>query len=173
MKTTSNIYLITVIVTIGGLLQGFDISSLSAIISTKPFKAYYGKPDADLQGGITASISGGSFMGCHFAFFLIDRIGRRLLLQVGCIIFIVGAILCAASVDVAMLIVGRFICGFGVGESDMHELRRISNECSKGIFTSTGPTYLAEVSRREVRGRILSLQQWSITWGVSKPLLVR
>jgi len=54
-------------------------------------------------------------MGCHFAFFLIDRIGRKSLLQIGCIIFVVGAILCAASVDIAMLIVGRFICGFAVG----------------------------------------------------------
>jgi hypothetical protein len=34
-------------------------------------------------------------------------------------------------------------------------------------FTSVGPTYLAEVSPQHIRGRIISLQQWSITWGVS------
>lgn len=115
-KTISNLYLITAIVTIGGLLQGFDVSSLSAIISTKPFKVYYGKPNAATQGGITASISGGSFLGCFFAFWLIDRIGRKTLLQIASVIFIVGAVLCAASVDVAMLIVGRMVCGFAVGK---------------------------------------------------------
>lgn len=36
-----------------------------------------------------------------------------------------------------------------------------------GIFTSTGPLFLAELSLPENRGRILSFQQWSITWGVS------
>lgn len=112
----SNIYLITAIVVIGGLLQGFDISSLSGILGTKPFKEHFGATTSATQGGITATISGGSFMGCHAAFFLIDRLGRKPLLQVACIIFVIGAILCAASVDVAMLIVGRFICGFAVGE---------------------------------------------------------
>jgi MFS family permease len=116
MAKISNIYFITAIVTIGGLLQGFDISSLSAILSTKPFKKHYGSPNSAKQGGITATISGGSFMGCHFAFFLIDRIGRKSLLQIGCLIFVVGAVLCVASVDIAMLIVGRFICGFAVGQ---------------------------------------------------------
>lgn len=116
MWKISNIYAITPIVIIGGLLQGFDISSLSAIISTKPFKTHYGNPDSTTQGGITAAISGGSFIGCFAAFALMDRTGRRTLLQIGCWIFIVGAVLCAASVDIAMLIVGRFLCGFGVGE---------------------------------------------------------
>jgi MFS family permease len=116
MAKISNIYFITVIVTIGGLLQGFDISSLSEIPSTKPFKKHYGSPNSAKQGSIAATISGGSFMGYHFAFFLSDRIGRKPLLQIGCLIFIVGAIFCAASVDIAMLIVGRFICGFAFGE---------------------------------------------------------
>ncbi|KAK4071904.1 hypothetical protein Trihar35433_3968 [Trichoderma harzianum] len=80
----SNIYVITAFLVIGGLLQGFDISSLSAILSTKPFKEEFDSPTADQQGG---------------------------------------------------------------------------------MFTSTGPLFLAELSRPETRGRILSFQQWSITWG--------
>lgn len=165
MAKVTNLYLITAIVTIGGLLQGFDVSSLSAIISTTPFKHQFHKPNASTQGGITASISGGSFLGCFFAFLLIDRIGRKWLLQIACLIFIVGAILCGASIDVAMLIVGRLVCGFAVGECQLVRTR-IMMLIEKGTFTSTGPTYLAEVSPRNIRGRILSLQQWSITWGV-------
>lgn len=38
------------------------------------------------------------------------------------------------------------------------------------MFTSTGPLYLAELCLPAVRGRILSFQQWSITWGVSNTL---
>jgi MFS family permease len=117
MAKITNIYVIASIVITGGLLQGFDISSLAAILSTAPFKKHYHSPDADVQAGTTASISGGSFLGCLFAFALIDRIGRKLLLQIACIIFIVGAVLCTASVDIAMLIVGRLVCGFAVGKS--------------------------------------------------------
>jgi MFS family permease len=115
MAKVTNLYLITAIVTLGGLLQGFDVFSLSAIISTTPFKNQFHKPNASTQGGITASLSGGSFLGCFFAFLLIDRIGRKLLLQITSLIFIVGAIFCGPVVDVAMLIVRRLVCGFAVG----------------------------------------------------------
>jgi MFS family permease len=106
----SNIYIITAFLVIGGLLQGFDISSLSAILSTKPFKEEFDSPTADQQGGITASISGGSFLGCLVNIFVVDRFGRRRTLMAGCVIFVIGAIICAASVDIAMLIVGRLLC---------------------------------------------------------------
>lgn len=115
MAKISNIYLNTAIVTIGGLLQGFDISSLAVILSTTPFRKRYDSPNAIVQAGTTASISGGSFLGSFFTFALIDRLGRKPLLQIGCIIFVVGAVLCTSSVDIAMLIVGRLICGFAVG----------------------------------------------------------
>ena len=112
-----NIYVITAFLVIGGLLQGFDISSLSAILSEKVFTEKFDNPNAVQQGGITASISGGSFLGCLINMFLVDRIGRRSTMMVGCIVFIIGAIICTASVDIAMLIVGRMFCGGAVGAS--------------------------------------------------------
>jgi hypothetical protein len=41
MYTTGNIYLITAIAVTGGGLFGFDISSMSAIISTQPYLCYF------------------------------------------------------------------------------------------------------------------------------------
>lgn len=111
----NSIWAITPFLVIGGLLQGFDISSMSAIINTEAWQQYYGHPSASTQGGITASISGGSFVGCYANMLTIDRLGRRLTMQIACVVFIVGAILAAASVDVAMLIVGRFLSGLAVG----------------------------------------------------------
>jgi len=35
-----------------------------------------------------------------------------------------------------------------------------------GICSSQVPVYLAEISPKTVRGRIVALQQWSITWGI-------
>lgn len=126
--TITNVYVLAAFLAIGGLLQGFDVSSVSGIISTTPFRDYYGNPDANVTGGITASISGGSFLGCFVALSLIDWLGRRLTVQIACLIFVVGAAITAASVNVAMLIVGRVICGCAVG---MFSPGRRGSSCSR------------------------------------------
>lgn len=146
--TITNVYALAGFLAIGGLLQGFDVSSMSGIISYPKFKEYYGHPDANVTGGITASISGASFLGCFVAFALVDRVGRKITAQIACVLFVIGAIIASASINVAMLIVGRIFCGAGVG-----------------MLTSSGPVYLAELCRKEIRGRVLSLQPWASNWG--------
>lgn len=59
-----------------------------------------------------------------------------------------GSIQCA-SVNVAMLVVGRVIAGICVG-----------------IASAICPVYQSEIAPREIRGRVVSLQQWAITWGI-------
>lgn len=54
-----------------------------------------------------------------------------------------------ASVDIGMLVVGRVIAGVCVG-----------------IASSICPVYQAEIAPKEIRGRVVSLQQWAITWGI-------
>lgn len=113
--TITNIYALAAFLAVGGLLQGFDVSSMAGIISTDAFKEYFDNPDSNLTGGITASISGGSFLGCFVAFFTIDSLGRKMTIQMACVVFILGAVLSSASVHVAMLIVGRMLSGGAVG----------------------------------------------------------
>jgi MFS family permease len=48
-----------------------------------------------------------------------------------------------------MLIIGRIICGVSVG-----------------IASTTIPLYQAEITLPSIRGRLVSVQQWSITWGI-------
>ncbi|OBT53491.1 hypothetical protein VE04_07109 [Pseudogymnoascus sp. 24MN13] len=74
MYTVGNIYVITAVAVIGGGLFGFDIASMSAIISTEPYLCYFNQiqgddvnkcygPKPDVQGGITAAMPGGSWLG--------------------------------------------------------------------------------------------------------------
>lgn len=46
-----------------------------------------------------------------------------------------------------MLVVGRVIAGVCVG-----------------ITSSIVPVYQSEIAPKEIRGRMVSLQQWAITW---------
>lgn len=68
-----------------------------------------------LQGGITASMAGGSFCGALASNLTADRLGRRDSMAYACVIYIAGcAIMCSAQ-NVAQLIVSRIVNGFAVG----------------------------------------------------------
>ena len=106
VKQIGNPYFIAAIAVIGGGLFGFDISSMSAIIATQvcveatiifndpiltqlqPYKCYFNQqglneageclgPRADVQGGITASMAGGSWLAALCSGYLSDRLGRK------------------------------------------------------------------------------------------------
>lgn len=89
-----NLYLIAAISIIGGGLFGFDISSMSAIIGTKQYLCYFdqsgGKcqgPKSDVQGGITASMAGGSWLGALISGFVSDILGRKKAIMIGAVIW--------------------------------------------------------------------------------------
>lgn len=97
--------------TIGGALFGFDVSSMSAWIGADQYLDYFDSPDSNLQGGITASMSAGSFGGAIAAGFISDHIGRRLSLMIASAVWIIGAAIQCSSHSVAQLVAGRVISG--------------------------------------------------------------
>ena len=130
------------------MLFGFDISSMSAWIGSDQYLDYFGHPDSTKQGGITASMSAGSFVGALLAGGLADRLGRKGALKVASVIWVIGAALQCSSQNVPHLIVGRVVSGLSIG-----------------ITSSQVLVYLAELAPSHSRGRIVGIQQWSIEWG--------
>nr|CAD1814643.1 monosaccharide transporters [uncultured fungus] len=156
MYTVGNVYVIAAVSVIGGGLFGFDISSMSAIISTEAYKCYFNQgdipckgPQSDVQGGITAAMPGGSWLGALVSGYLSDILGRKKAIQIGAIIWCIGSILVCASNGIAMLIVGRIVNGFSVG-----------------ICSAQVPVYITEIAPPSKRGRLVGAQQWAITWGI-------
>lgn len=160
VKKIGNVYFIAAISIIGGGLFGFDISSMSAIIATQAYLCYFNQdglnadgtckgPRSDVQGGITASMAGGSWLAALCSGYLSDRLGRKTAIQIGAIIWIVGCIIVCASQNIAMLIVGRVINGFCVG-----------------ICSAQVPVYISEIAPPSKRGKLVGAQQWAITWGI-------
>lgn len=107
MYQISNIYVLAAFGTIGGALFGFDVSSMSAWLAAPQYLEYFNYPSSDVQGGITASMSGGSFLGALGAGFLADHFGRKIALQIACVVFVCGCVIVCAAQNVGMLIAGR------------------------------------------------------------------
>ncbi|KAF2124627.1 high affinity glucose transporter [Dothidotthia symphoricarpi CBS 119687] len=164
MYQIGNIYGITALAVVGGGLFGFDISSMSAILPTQQYRCYFNQgpngppytqnelcsgPSANVQGGITAAMPGGSFLGSLASGYLTDKLGRKRAIQIGCLIWVIGSIISCASQNIGMLIAGRFINGVSVG-----------------ICSAQVPVYVTELAPPSKRGRVVGSQQWAITWGI-------
>ncbi|VVT45033.1 uncharacterized protein SAPINGB_P000615 [Magnusiomyces paraingens] len=144
-----NPYLMALIATVGGMLFGFDISSVSAFVGQEEYRRYFGYPNSVTQGGITASMAGGSFLGSLFVGPVSDRLGRRLVIRMSSCIWMIGAAIQCSSQNKGQLIAGRTIAGVGIG-----------------FASSQIPVYVAELSPKNIRGRLVGCFQWSVTWGI-------
>ncbi|KAK7204148.1 general substrate transporter [Myxozyma melibiosi] len=144
-----NVYSISAFAALGGALFGFDISSMSGVLGTDQYKDYFGNPLGTRQGGITSAMAGGSLLGALSSSYLGDRFSRKISIQIGAVLWIIGSIIQACSQNVAMLIVGRVVSGLCVG-----------------LTSSVVPIYQSEIAPRKIRGRVVSLQQFAVTWGI-------
>lgn len=148
IATSWFVWLVAFTASIAGALFGYDTGIISAVL------VYLG---TDLDGRVTSShekelitslCSGGAFIGAIIAGLTADKYGRKIAIYVGCILFTVGAILQAAAYSIAQMSVGRLIVGFGVGSAAM-----------------VVPLYIAEIAPTKVRGRLIGLNNMSITGG--------
>jgi SP family myo-inositol transporter-like MFS transporter 13 len=140
-------WLVAITAGIGGLLFGYDTGIISAVLVY--INEDLGKSlSAGERELITSITSGGAFMGAIAAGLSADKYGRKIAIYIGCLLFIIGAILQATAFTLAQMTVGRLVVGFGVGSAAM-----------------IVPLYIAEVAPAKYRGRMIGLDNMSITGG--------
>lgn len=142
------IVLITFISALGGLLFGYD---WDVIGGAKPFyEAFFGIQRAPaIQGFVMASSILGCLLGVTTTGWLADRYGRKPLLAVASVIFIISAVGTGTCNTLPWFIFYRLIGGIAIG-----------------VASNLSPMYLAEVSPAEVRGRFVSVNQLTIVLGI-------
>jgi MFS transporter, SP family, galactose:H+ symporter len=150
--TTWFVYVAAAFAALGGLLFGYDTGVISGALifirksfALSTFQQEY-VVSVVLVGAAIGALGGGR---------IADRIGRRVTLLITSVIFIAGAVVCAAAVSVPMLVVGRGIVGLGIG-----------------LASTTVPLYISEVSPAKARGWQVSLFQLAITIGILAAYLV-
>ncbi|KAK9471252.1 general substrate transporter [Dipodascopsis tothii] len=149
MGRAVNVYTISAFAALGGGLFGFDISSMSGVLATDQYKNYFNNPLGLQQGAITSSMAAGSVVGAIISSPLGEKLSRKHAIQLAALLWILGAAVQSAANGVPMLVTGRIVCGLCVG-----------------VTSSLVPVYQAELAPRQIRGRLVTLQQWAITWGI-------
>lgn len=74
---SANTYFVAMVTTVGGMLFGFDISSMAAIVTTEQYIDYFDNPSGVKQGAIGSALAAGSVLGSLIAGPISDKWGRR------------------------------------------------------------------------------------------------
>ncbi|KAJ2723135.1 hypothetical protein GGI07_002838 [Coemansia sp. Benny D115] len=142
-------YLVGAVSAMGGLLFGYDIGVMSSILEMDYWKSYFNNPGGTGIGVIVSILTAGCFVGSLCAGWLADKFSRKRTILLAAVLFMLGGAIQCGARNRGMLIAGRFIAGLGVGGLSM-----------------TVPVFQSEISPPHIRGRLVSLQQWAITWGI-------
>jgi SP family galactose:H+ symporter-like MFS transporter len=131
---------------LAGLLFGYDQGVISGALQfiTKEFNL-----STTMQQVVTSWVTLGALVGALAAGVLADRIGRKRTNILAALLFMIGAAIEAFTPGTAVLVVGRFVVGFGVGMASV-----------------AAPLYAAEVAPAKTRGRFVSTYQLAITIGI-------
>lgn len=146
-KWTFRTMLIFVNGTVASLLFGYDtaiVAGLLLAIEPEDINCI------ELSDWNKELITGITCIGCLIgaSFYIADRYGRKFVLQLAMIGFVVSSIVMALAQTLLILVIGRFLIGISIG------------------FASTiVPLYLSEISPASIRSSIMTLHTVSITGG--------
>ncbi|MBK1875933.1 sugar porter family MFS transporter [Pelagicoccus mobilis] len=144
------VWMISLTAAMGGMLFGYD---WVVIGGAKPFyEAYFGlvgEGQAWRAGWAMSSALAGCLVGALVSGVITDWVGRKKVLIVAAMLFIVSAVWTALSYSFDTFILARIIGGMGIG-----------------LASNVSPMYIAEVSPSETRGKLVSINQLTIVVGV-------
>ena len=99
--------------------------------------------------GVTTAVLLGAVIGCLISGKITDLLGRKRIIMVTSVIFMIGAILSGSAPNVHFLIISRLFLGVGIG-----------------IASFSVPLYIAEISPTRHRGALVTFNQLMITIGI-------
>ena len=142
---SKKVVFIAFVVSLGGFLFGFDAGIISGVMS-------YAGPEFNLNdaqtGWVVSSPSFAAMIAMLISGRLSDVIGRKKILIVVAFLYAVSALASAYASSYEMLYIARMIGGLAFGAALI-----------------LAPTYIAEISSAENRGKLVSIQQLNIVLG--------
>ncbi len=133
------------IASLGGFLFGYDTAVISGAILfiKKQFIV-----SSFMEGVIISSLFLSAMIGAPLGGTLADKIGRRKVLLIAGVLFLVGSLSMALAPSIPILILGRVITGL-----------------SLGTVSIISPLYISEISTTSNRGKMVTFNTLGITFG--------
>lgn len=137
----------------GGMLFGWETGAIGGILAMEAAQEKFGY--AHLSDGakknqdqnIVSTLQAGCFAACFVTYWAADKFGRRKSMLVTGALALIGVIFQAASSahgTLAVMYVGRFLAGLGVGAA-----------------STLTPLYVSEVAPRAIRGGLTGLSYYT------------
>ncbi|MGV6846143.1 MAG: sugar porter family MFS transporter [Lutibacter sp.] len=156
MEKKANIYFITITITLGGLLFGYDTGVING---TQFYFSKYFELTGALKGFIVSSALLGALVGAAGAGLLSKFIGRKKSLIVAAVLFIISAwgsgLPSMLPESTTLLVIFRIIGGVAIGIASMN-----------------APMYIAEIAPAKKRGNLVTFYQLAIVIGFFVVFLV-
>ncbi len=137
---------VCLVAALGGLLFGYDTGVINGSLKFVQLKF---ELSPAMKGFAASSALLACIFGAGFAGALSDRLGRKKVLILSAVLFLISAIGTALPQTLIQFIIFRIIGGLGVGAASM-----------------TSPMYIAEISPAKIRGRMVSVNQFAIITGM-------
>jgi sugar porter (SP) family MFS transporter len=137
---------------IGGILYGYDIGIIAGALIFMQHEIALSTTEISL---LVAAVLGGGSIATLVSGPLADKFGRRTMITISAIMFIIGILVLVSSHTFIGVLSGRLIEGIGVG-----------------IITITIPLYLAEAAPAAIRGKGVTAFQLFLTSGILVAYLV-
>ncbi|GHT16017.1 hypothetical protein AGMMS4956_17350 [Bacteroidia bacterium] len=146
MKQKNYTLLISMVAACGGLLFGFDTAVISGVLPI--LQMHFGLNEL-MSGWVVSILTIGCIIGVIAAGRLVDKYGRKKLLYIASLMFIVSAVGTALSANILVFQCFRFLGGLAVGTASM-----------------ASPMYIAEIAPANKRGQMVSINQLTIVTGI-------
>jgi SP family xylose:H+ symportor-like MFS transporter len=157
MSTTKiNIYFITIVITLGGLLFGYDTGVING---TQFYFSKYFELTGALKGFIVSSALLGALVGAASAGMISRAIGRKNSLIIAAVLFMISAwgsgLPSILPESTTLLVIFRLIGGIAIGMASMN-----------------APMYIAEIAPAKNRGVLVTFYQLAVVIGFFVVFLV-
>ncbi|PJB11027.1 MAG: MFS transporter, partial [Gammaproteobacteria bacterium CG_4_9_14_3_um_filter_38_9] len=146
------VVLAAMIAALSGVLFGYDTGVISGAILF--IKQQFHLSSA-MNGFVVSSVLLGACLGAIICGRITDHFGRKPMLIVDALLFIIGTLIAAYATSVTFLVIGRVFVGVAIG-----------------IASFAAPLYISEIAPKELRGALVSLNQLAIAAGIFASYLI-
>ncbi len=153
---------ITLVATLGGLLFGYDTAVISG--AEKSIEAYLIRPlglNSLIHGATVSSALIGCIIGGVLSGFFSNRLGRKKTLLFASVLFFLSA-LGSGYPETLFFTRGEPSIGLLL----VFNLYRIIGGIGVGLASAVSPMYISEIAPADIRGRLVSFNQFAIILGM-------